>query len=323
MNFQVSGSSRKKNTNVEEKYLINDLNYNSKSFFSKFGSISNFEILFKNTLKKGKNSSEYDDKTLSRNYSTFVFKSSLPLKKKNSNFISNLTPKLLARYNPDNSQNIGDLDRKLNLTNLFSTNRLGLNDAFEGGQSLTLGLDYDIKNAENEKFLSLNIGQVFRDTNEPRLPKKSTMHNKYSDIIGGIEFSPGEFIDLKYKFSADNNLQTMNSSKIETELNINNFVTTFEFLEENNDIGSESYLANDIKYSFNQNNSILYNTRRNRKTDLTEFYNLIYEYRNDCLVAAIEYNKNYYQDRDLKPNEEIFFKITITPFASVNSPSLK
>ena len=51
--------------------------------------------------------------------------------------------------------------------------------------------------------------------------------------------------------------------------------------------------------------------RRNRKTNLTEFYNLIYEYKNDCLAAAIEYNKNYYQDRDLTPTEEIF-SITIT-----------
>ena len=77
-----------------------------------------------------------------------------------------------------------------------------------------------------------------------------------------------------------------------------------------------------MRYNFDRQNSILFNTRRNRKTDLTEFYNLIYEYKNDCLVAAIEYNKDYYQDRDLKPSEEIFFKITITPFTSVNSPSL-
>ena len=106
-------------------------------------------------------------------------------------------------------------------------------------------------------------------------------------------------------------------------MKINNFVTSFEFLEENNEIGSESYFQSNIKYNFNNSSSILYNTRRNRKTNLTEYYNLIYEYKNDCLVAAIEYNKDYYQDRDLKPNEQIFFKLTITPFASVNTPSLK
>ena len=148
------------------------------------------------------------------------------------------------------------------------------------------------------------------------------MQNKSSDIIGILDFNPSENLKLNYEFSADNNLDTMNSSKIDGEIKINNFVTSFEFLEENNDIGTDSYLTNDVRYNFDKQNSILFNTRRNRKTDLTEFYNLIYEYKNDCLVAAIEYNKDYYQDRDLKPSEEIFFKITITPFASVNTPSL-
>ena len=46
----------------------------------------------------------------------------------------------------------------------------------------------------------------------------------------------------------------------------------------------------------------------------------MYQYKNDCLVAAVEYNKNYYNDRDITPNEE-FISITITPFASINSPS--
>ena len=78
-----------------------------------------------------------------------------------------------------------------------------------------------------------------------------------------------------------------------------------------------------MKYTFNINNSFAYSTRRNRKTNLTEFYNLIYEYRNDCLVAAIEYNKDYYQDRDLQPQEQVFFSLTFTPFTSVNSPNLR
>jgi LPS-assembly protein len=228
---------------------------------------------------------------------------------------------MLINYNPDKSENITNLDRKINSTNLFSNNRLGLTDSLEGGSSITLGFDYDLKNLDNNKMLGFRLGQIFKDTNESRFPKKSTMQNKSSDLIGLIEFYPSDNFVFNYEFSADNNLDTMNSSKIDGEIKINNFVTSFEFLEENNDIGTDSYLTNDVRYDFDKQNSILFNTRRNRKTDLTEYYNLIYEYRNDCLVAAIEYNKDYYQDRDLKPSEEIFFKITITPFASVSSPS--
>ena len=323
LNFKTSGSNRKKETNVEERYFINDLNYRSNSFFSKFGSVSNFEFFLKNTIKNGKNSSNYDENTQTENYSLISFNSSLPLKKINSNFISNLTPKILINFNPDKSENISDSDRKINSTNLFSNNRLGLSDSLEGGGSITLGLDYELKNLNNNKLLGFKLGQIFRDTDDVRFPKKSTMQNKSSDLIGQLELNPSKNLKFNYEFSADNNLDTMNLSKIDGEMRINNFITSFEFLEENNDIGTESYLTNDIKYNFDNQNSILFNTRRNRKTDLTEFYNLIYEYKNDCLVAAIEYNKDYYQDRDLKPSEEIFFKITITPFASVNSPSFK
>ena len=51
-------------------------------------------------------------------------------------------------------------------------------------------------------------------------------------------------------------------------------------------------MANDVKFNFDNQNSIFFNTRRNRKTNLTEFYNLVYEYRNDCLVTAIGYSKD-------------------------------
>jgi LPS-assembly protein len=118
-------------------------------------------------------------------------------------------------------------------------------------------------------------------------------------------------------------LNRSNYDSIKTEFNVNNFVTTFEYLEENNLIGNESYISNKTSYNFDETNSINFSTRKNKKTDLTEFYNLIYQYQNDCLVAAIEYNKNYYEDSDLKPSENIFFSLTLKPFGTTNSPSVK
>ena len=321
LNYKISGSNQKKNTNVSESLLVNDLIYKSNSFFSKYGSISNYELEFKNSLKKGNNSSKYKDDTQSENFSAFIFNSSIPLTKKYENYTSNLRPKISARYSPNKSENLSDLDRKINITNVFSKNRLGLNDSIEGGQSLTVGFDYDLKTRENNDFLGFGLGQIFRDTNDTRLPIKSKMQNKSSDIVGNFNFQTNDNFKINYDFSLDNNLETVNYTKIETQLRINNFLTSFDFLEENDDIGSDSYLLSDVKYNFDKNNSVSYNTRRNRKTDLTEYYNLIYEYKNDCLIAGIEYNKEYYQDRDLKPTEQIFFSLTFTPFTSISTPS--
>ena len=86
---------------------------------------------------------------------------------------------------------------------------------------------------------------------------------------------------------------------------------------------SESFLSNETSYKFNDLYSLKYRTRRNKKTDFTEFYNLIYEYKNDCLTASIQYNKDYYSDNELKPTEELFFSISIVPLANLNTPSVR
>ena len=297
------------------------MNYESDFFFSKYGTISNYELEFKNSLKKGENSNTYKNNTQSENFSTFLFNSSIPLKKNYKNYNANLSPKINARYSPTKSENISSLDRKINITNVFSKNRLGVNDSLEGGKSLTIGFDYDLKTKENVDYLGFSLGQIFKDVEDKKLPLTSKMQNKSSDVVGNFNFQPDSKFKVNYDFSLDNNLDTINYSKIETQLSVNNFVTSFDFLEENGDIGSDSYLLTDVKYNFNEKNSISYNTRRNRKIDLTEYYNLIYEYKNDCLVAGIEYNKEYYQDRDLKPSEQIFFSLTFSQFTTISTPS--
>ena len=86
-----------------------------------------------------------------------------------------------------------------------------------------------------------------------------------------------------------------------SELRINNFITSFNFYEENGLIGDNSYFSNNFKYLVDNKNSLSFSTRRNKKNDLTEFYKLIYEYKTDCLTASINYNKEYYQGGETKP----------------------
>ena len=84
-----------------------------------------------------------------------------------------------------------------------------------------------------------------------------------------------------------------------------------------------SYLTNKSTLSLDNFNSLTFSTRENKTTDLTEYYNFMYQYKNDCLAASIGYNKDYYSDRELKPTESIFFKLTIIPFSETSSPNLK
>ena len=49
---------------------------------------------------------------------------------------------------------------------------------------------------------------------------------------------------------------------------------------------------------------------------LDSWYNLIYQYKNDCLTAALKFKKSFYQDDDLKPTEDLLFSITLIPLAT-------
>ena len=101
-------------------------------------------------------------------------------------------------------------------------------------------------------------------------------------------------------------------------LKVNNLITSFDYYNQNESYSKNSYLTNTTQLIFDDFNSLSFSTRKNKTKDLTEYYKLSYQYKNDCLDASIEYNKEYYSDRDIKPDEGIFLKLTIIPFNKEN-----
>ncbi len=321
LNLVSNGYHKNYDTNIFEKVLINDLRYTSAPKIYSNGFVNKFNFLFKNITSDSDNSEEYTNNFRSQNFGSILYNISYPMKKEGNKLDNFLSGKASFMYSPNKNKNLKNLDRKIDFKNVFTHNRLGLNDSLEGGQSLTLGGEFKITDKQNNSILTTGLASVIRDKNEEKLPRSSTINNKTSDIIGSLNFKPNSNFNFDYNFSVDNDLNSTNYNLIKADLTINKFVTSFEFLQEDDEIGSENHYSNEVKLLLNNSNSLKYRTRRNKKTDLTEYYNLIYEYKNDCLTASIQYNKDYYSDKDLKPNEEIFFTISIMPFSSINSPS--
>ena len=316
-----NGYHKNYDTNVYEKVLINDLRYTSMPKINFNGFVNKFNLLLKNVTTESDNSSEFVNDFKSQNFGSLLYDVSYPMKKEGLKFDNFLSGKASFMYSPNKNKNIKNLDRKIDFKNVFTQNRLGLNDSLEGGQSLTIGGEYRVADKESNSILTAGLASVLRDKNEKKLPTSSTINNKTSDIIGSFAFKPNDNFNIDYNFSLDNDFNSTNYNSVKANFTINKFVTTFEFLQEDDEIGNENHYSNEMKLMLSDSSSLKYRTRRNKKTDLTEYYNLIYEYKNDCLTAAIQYNKDYYSDKDLKPNEEIFFTISILPFSSVNSPS--
>ena len=325
-NFSLNtfGYAKTHNTNVNEKIIVNDLIFNSDPIISKKGFRNTYTYLFKNSNTDSSNSSNYKGGMDNKIDLLFEYNTSYPLIKKSERFNTTLGPLMTFKYSPNNSKNMADDDIRLDINNIFAFNRLGTSTSVEGGASLTYGIDYSKSDKSDNEIIGLKIASIFRPEEDKKLPKKSGLNSKSSDIVGQININPSQNFKINYDFALKENLNDTSYELLGTELKINNFVSTFEYLNENNSDADTSYLSNISKISNNDNSkSLSFSTRKNIETDVAEFYNLIYEYRNDCLVAALEYNKDYYSDGALKPEENIFFKLTIMPFGQTSSPNLK
>ena len=314
LNFSSKGNNNLKDTNNFKTSINNDFNFKTFDYFSNFGVKTNLGFHFKNVNTSAKNDTVHKSSLQSELMNIINFESILPLFKKTEEYYNSLTPKLSFRVNPTDMKNFSDSEREINTSNLFAINRLGLENTLEEGRSLTVGVDFKKEKLEDiNQFFELNLGTIFRDEAEDRIPTTSTINQKSSNIFGSSTFSLSENMKLNYDFATDNDLRTFEYNSVGANFTLNKLVTNFDFVEKNGKMGSVNFIKNSTTFNFNDENYISFNTRRNRKINLTEYYDLVYEYKNDCLTAGIKYKKTYYEDRDLKPSEDLLFTITLFP----------
>ena len=320
--FYSSGYQKKYETNRYDGLIVNDLRYVSEIFMKDEGVINNFALVLKNVNSEGENSTELKENTDNKVLSSFVHNTKYPLIKKTDNYTNYLTPILSTRLSLSETKNVSSEDQRITFGEIFNIDRLNDDYMIEGGESLTIGTEYSLFNENNFNILNLSAAQVLRLQENPDLPIDSSIGEKRSDFIGSLELNPSEKTNINYSYSLDNNLDDLNYNFITANYSVNNFITSFKFLEDNSSSGDKSFIENNTKISFKNNYSLQFNTNKNLEKNMTEYYNLLYEYKNDCLSAAINYRKSFYKDTNITPEENIFFTIKIIPFGNVNSPSI-
>jgi len=315
LSYSLKGYNKKFNTNQDILDVTNKFTYSPEEKYFAHGLKSDWSLVLKNTNMKVDKASEKERSDL---IGGFVYDIALPLIKRGNTFNSIIDPKISFRYSPGKNQNTSDDEKRIEYNNIFDLERI---KPVEGGGSTTIGFDYKlIENDSNNEFLKLGLAQVFREEENEDLPKSSSIGNKSSDIFGNITLLNEDIVELDYVF----NLTDIGSSSYESidlDLNINRFVTSFEYLDD--EIGSDNnnYFTSSIKYNHNDNHALTLAKRNNKRTDITEYNNLIYQYKNDCLRASIEYKKSNYTNDDLRPEEELMFTVTLGSFGTITSPS--
>ena len=312
------------NTNITEKVLINNFQFDSNPKFLNNGIVNEKKLLIKNINSSASNSEKFKNKETLSLIPSFQTNYSLPLIKETAKSKNTFTPKLSLRLSTPHTKDVRTTDRKISYNNIYDFERLGIDEGNEGGISLTYGYEHSIvEKSSSEEKIKFGFANNLRFEENKDLPLNSNLGDKMSDFVGNFEYKPNKNFKLDYDFSLKNNLSDVNYELYGFEFYLKNFTTKLEYQNENNSNIKTSYLKNETRLDFNEKNSLVFETRENKEKSFTEFYNLIYQYKIDCLTAAIEYNKEYYNDQDLKPSENLFLKLSIIPFGGFNTPNLK
>ena len=181
-----------------------------------------------------------------------------------------------------------------------------------------LNNDGEISEVEKvEKFFEIKLAGVLRDVEEDKISSSTTLNRKASNLFGSITNKMSDKVQIDYNFAIDNDLSTFDSNDIGLTFSLNNLITNFSFSESNGEMGDSNSISNSTLLKIDDNNYLTFETRRNRKISLTEYYDLVYEYKNDCLTAGFKYRKTYYSDRDAKPTEDLLLTLTLFPLVTL------
>ena len=306
-------------TNKYEKFFTNDLKWSFEKSLNDLPYDGKFLVNLKNVNYEAKNVDKLKEYTVHELFGAIGYLSSIDLIKKSSENISHfLKPKLLLKYAPNHmKKDEGNLN--LYRKNIFNLDRLNSNSNYEGGTSLTYGFDY--KAAVNNNAINFSIGQIINEKKRNiNMPDSSSLDKRFSDITGNLNYTNNDNLKVDYNYSLDQNLKEINYNEIEADYSLGNLSFNLSYLEENKILDPKEYLKSSIQIKKGDNGLFKLSNKRNIITNSSEYYNLSYEYINDCLRAGLVYRREFYNDSELEPENSLMFKITLSPFGAVTSP---
>ena len=318
LDLQTNISTQLYDTNKLKNFIVNNFEWTSKDIFFDSGLNTKFLGNIRNINYEVKNIDEYKEDTTSELFGALGIFSKLNLQKKQGNTDHLITPKLLFRYAPGSMRNESSGSR-LTPSSAFNLNKLGNINNFETGISGTIGFDY--KTVTKDKEFDFSIAQVIKDDENNKMPDKSSLNEKVSDLVGSANLELNKNFSLNYDFALDQNYKDLNFNEIGANMNFGPINFDLNYLQEKKHIGNQDYFTTKINIQNKNKGMFSFETKRNLITDSSEFYDLSYEYINDCLRAGLVYRREFYNDSELEPENSLMFKITLTPFGSINSPT--
>lgn len=211
------------------------------------------------------------------------------------------------------NEDSGDL--QFDISSLFSANKYPGIDQVSGGTHFDYGVKWSAQGASGGSS-HIYLGQSYRLRKDASVPVNSGLEENFSDVVGQAGISPNQFIDFLYRarFSQEDLAPIQSDAEISAGPESLRLGVDYRFIDSSADSGN---YGDREEVSFSLNSKITqfwsgnaYATRRLSAPKGMQTLGGGLTYLDDCFQFDARFDRSYYRDRDIEPNDTIAFRLT-------------
>ncbi len=216
----------------------------------------------------------------------------------------------------NNPEDIPDEDSRgfeIDSTNLFDGNRFPGYDRVEGGQRVNYGINLAVY-GDTGGYSSLFLGQSLRLRDDEAFLSGSGVEDELSDLVGRIEIRPMADFSLVDRFRFDVERQRLTAHDVTVSagppaLRLSAQYVFVESGETNDSDDDREEIAAALSSQIDEYWRINARVRYDLNEGSTRVAGLGLLYEDECFLISGDFQRSFYQDRDLKPDDSLTFRI--------------
>ena len=293
------------------------------SLYSKFNFKTEFHSQFYNTEKIKINSIDH-----SGGYERFFPMTGLFFETPLVNIKKNLyiTPKvsLIINGSQPNSNQISNEESTNNTYNLLNNNILNRytgSDKLDNSQRINYGIEI------HKNKLAFEFGQSYEFNNNNNFNKENGLNNYLSDILGLTTYNgKNNIFEHNFRYNPDQKLIKSQDLSYTNNSKIGDIYLSYvQERVENNSIlknGTESLKVSFLSKEFFDYSKINLSSSFDLIKDDPAKYNIGYKYFDECFGVTIDFERSFYEDRDLKPKDILTLMFSFKHLGAYKSSNL-
>ncbi len=224
---------------------------------------------------------------------------------------------------PSKIPNEDSLEFEFDDTNLFSSSRFSGLDRVEGGARINYGLRWGMFGRKGGHTTAL-IGQSYRPRTDDTFAIGSGLEDNFSDIVGKLTVAPKG--TLKFSYRTRLNKKNFEARRNEIKLTagppalrIDTRYTFFGAQENSQFPGREEISMNLSSQVSRYWRSVGTGVRNLSSGGGMRSLGLSLVYEDECTIFTTNLTRTYFEDRELKPNVAIVFRVALKSLGEVHS----